>query len=196
MTSPINYPGKIKITCTTARPKPVGTDEALVIGCSDQVKSDLRIYKPKTNDVIACNDAGCYYQQPIRHWVAVHAALFTQWENLRKFRKFEGFYHTHTIKYGTFGGHAHFVWEIEKFGGSVAMLATIVALEMGYNRVVLAGCPMDDSPHFWDLCLDERPKLALDGPSIRDCWTLAKDVYFKDRVRSLSGWTRELLGGP
>jgi hypothetical protein len=68
--------------------------------------------------------------------------------------------------------------------------AAKVALEDGFDRVVLAGVPMDPAAsHF------TRGKPWLQ----RDSFTIGfqKSVpHFAGRVRSMSGWTKELLGMP
>lgn len=68
--------------------------------------------------------------------------------------------------------------------------AAKVALEDGFDRVVLAGVPMDVSAsHF------TRGKPWLH----RDSFTIGfqKSVpFFAGRVRSMSGWSQELLGAP
>jgi hypothetical protein len=65
-----------------------------------------------------------------------------------------------------------------------------VALDDGFKRVVLAGIPMDvDANHF------ARGKPWLQ----RDAFTIGftdSVPFFAGRVRSMSGWSKELLGAP
>jgi hypothetical protein len=67
--------------------------------------------------------------------------------------------------------------------------AAKIALEDGFDRVVLAGVPMSEGHHF----TRQTPWLQ------RDCFTkgFQKSIpYFAGRVRSVSGWTQEMLGTP
>lgn len=68
--------------------------------------------------------------------------------------------------------------------GSSALLAALAALRLGYDRIILCGCP-----------LTGKNDKGSDYESFRIGWQ-NKQKYLDDRVRSLSGWTRELLGAP
>lgn len=68
--------------------------------------------------------------------------------------------------------------------GSSAILGALAGITMGYDRIVLCGCPLTGNAP------EGNPYEAF-----RPGWT---EVYeaIKDNVRSMSGWTRELLGAP
>ena len=87
------------------------------------------------------------------------------------------------------------VWRSDAgIAGTSSLYAVRVALEpLAYERVILAGVPMDGSgrffdppgtPHVWNHVADRGP------------WEIAARLEFHDRVRSVSGWTAELLGEP
>ena len=63
--------------------------------------------------------------------------------------------------------------------GSSTLLGVLAAIKMGYQRIILAGCPLED----------EKYKNFQQG------WQAHLDEYVS-RVRSLSGWTRLFLGCP
>ncbi len=74
--------------------------------------------------------------------------------------------------------------------GCSGFLGLAVALEH-CDKAVLVGMPMDVTPHWdcsqpWQAALQYRPQWER-GPVKR---------RIKDRARSMSGWTRELLGAP
>ena len=76
-------------------------------------------------------------------------------------------------------------------GGSSGLLGTDVALAVA-DKVVLCGIPLDpDQVHY------RRPKKGGWPPAraYRLAWTEAHP-RLKDRVRSMSGWTRKTLGEP
>jgi hypothetical protein len=68
--------------------------------------------------------------------------------------------------------------------GSSALLGTLAALKLGYARIILCGCPMTGEN-------DKGNKYE----SFRVGWT-NKQKFLNDRVRSMGGWTQELLGAP
>lgn len=74
--------------------------------------------------------------------------------------------------------------------GSSGLLAVKVALEEGFDGIVLAGVPMDaQRNHFvrkvtWSSCQMFRKGWEVHLPTIRD------------KTRSMSGWTQERLGAP
>jgi hypothetical protein len=69
--------------------------------------------------------------------------------------------------------------------GSSSLMGAIVARKLGYNRVVLCGCPLEG---------DSFQK-ATPYSSFQKGW-IARLSEVKDYVRSMSGWTSETLGTP
>lgn len=75
------------------------------------------------------------------------------------------------------------------WAGSVSLFAVKIALDLGFDRVVVCGAPLTPTRHYargkpWTPALGYRPawkaRLAQIGPFTRSC----------------SGWTRDLLGAP
>lgn len=82
------------------------------------------------------------------------------------------------------------LWEPGGSSGSSGLFAVRCAIErLGADRVILCGVPMDTQPHFYG----GDPWLAADG--FWPAWIVAMP-YIKNRVRSMSGRTRDLLGAP
>ena len=82
--------------------------------------------------------------------------------------------------------------------GTSPLSAVLVGLEMGYERILLAGVPLDDSGHYFDPSDIHTNRFHQDYKhQERDLmyWKSAMKE-FKGRVKSLSGNTRTLLGGP
>jgi len=76
--------------------------------------------------------------------------------------------------------------------GSTALFAVLTSLAMGYDRAILAGCPLDENGHwyfpdstgpFWN----EQDYIAWKKFALSD---------EAERVKSFSGFTREILGAP
>lgn len=73
--------------------------------------------------------------------------------------------------------------------GSSGLFAVGVAFSLGCEKVLLAGVPMDKQRH-WN-----GTEPWADRDRFAAAWSAVKH-RLEGRVRSLSGWTRELLGGP
>ena len=70
--------------------------------------------------------------------------------------------------------------------GSSSHLGALAAIRLGYKKIILCGCPMTG-----DCPTHKGNKYE----TFRAGWT-AKINILKPYVRSMSGWTRELLGAP
>ena len=73
--------------------------------------------------------------------------------------------------------------------GTSALYAVGAAFDMGAERIILAGCPLDDGPRIDGVC-----SLVEHLDFYRQCW-IAALPELSGRVTSMSGWTRTLLGG-
>lgn len=82
-----------------------------------------------------------------------------------------------------------YLWPGMNASASSGIYGAKVALDDGFDRVVLAGVPMDNSNHF----SRGKPWLQLD--SFLKGLKLSIP-HLKGRVRSMSGRTRDLLGAP
>jgi len=65
---------------------------------------------------------------------------------------------------------------------------------MGYDEIILAGIPCDDSPRFFDP--PGKRHEAFGRETVWDEWLRAKNAVFDGKVKSLSGNTRTWLGEP
>lgn len=72
----------------------------------------------------------------------------------------------------------------EKPPGSSALLGALAAIRLGYERIILCGCPLTG-------------KNARNGSyeNFRQGWTAKRETVL-GKVKSMSGWTREFLGEP
>jgi len=67
--------------------------------------------------------------------------------------------------------------------GSSALLGTLAAIRMGYDKIILCGCP-----------LIGRNDKNQSYEDFREGWIAKKNVVI-GKVKSMSGWTKEFLGG-
>lgn len=82
----------------------------------------------------------------------------------------------------------------EGWQGTSALYAVEIALKLGAEKIVLAGVPMDEGPHYYDTdlgisALGEWLDLYRSG------WRCARPTI-QGIVKSMSGWTRTVLGAP
>jgi len=164
----------------------------LVVGSGPEVRHEIALYK-KECDIMAINDIGAYFYDPIQHWVSMHMQYIETLKPVRKWKGYNQDYTTHTVEpFGQLGGDADMIWKMDRLGGSSSLLGVLIALALGYTEVVLAGIPMDNSGHAFMVSRDYLP-LGLNTEGIRQNWEYAKEHYFEGRVHSLSGWTAKLL---
>jgi len=146
------------------------------------------------------NDIGTVYSDRIDYWVTLHPEKMLQWQRLRRQNGYNDDYCTisHEIyQPGTIPTGDPRIDKAVKYAypgmngsGSSGLLAVKAAQEEGYDRIVLAGVPMTrEQRHFF------TNDLWNERDMFHRAWITAKP-YIKDSVRSLSGWTKELLGYP
>lgn len=166
---------------------------ALCLGGAKSVWSDLQaaevLLDGKPRLIVACNYAGLHYEGRIDAWASLHPELLWQWRRDRA----SGGRNT-DCRYFVYSGHADCGFaELlpERWAASSGLYMAQAALEkMGATGAILCGVPMDpaarhihwpgeweDGSRYWHGVL----KAHADEP---------------DRIRSMSGRTRELFGEP
>lgn len=171
---------------------------ALILGGGVCLWKDLDVFEERRPrhaafDIIAVNDAGWAYRLPLAHWVTLHGENLPVWIALRKQMKY-------AMGFQTWGGTWRTGRDDSKLEaidhvlpvtlvGSSGMHAVEVARFLAYDRIVLAGIPMDGSGHFFD------PTPWGSAIAHREAWTAAA-AEWGGVVRSISGWTSGLLGTP
>lgn len=175
---------------------------ALVIGCAKNCW--LEVWQAKqicSFDTIYCVKlAGVYFSEP-RHfkWVTLHPEWSDDYERQRSEQGLHADYEIIAPPPGEVGMHGKkgniarrvsYRYPGMDSSASSGGYAAKVALEDGHDRVILAGVPMDtDASHF------TRGKPWLQ----RDSFTIGfkkSAQHFAGRVRSMSGWSAEILGTP
>lgn len=146
------------------------------------------------HDVMAVNDIGQWLTCHLEHWCSMHADHLMNWLTLRRHH---GLYcdglqtHCHKEKPGIDNP-----WPmVPNMGGLSGLYAAMLGVLMGYDQVVLAGVPSDGTGRFFD----PPDSGGMHGDrSIIGAWEENMHCYptMMDYVRSLSGYTKEVLGGP
>lgn len=174
---------------------------ALVLGGAACVWSDIEaaLDLGEYDLVVACNDVGAAWPGELDAWVSLHGEKFDLWTARRDKAG-------HPPAKSVIGhavardgvlrmpkaitGYAVHRFEGQKEAGSSGHFAMKYAIEdLGVDKAVLCGIPMDPIPHFFD---------KADWTAWRSHWRgwIEAQPHYKDRARSMSGRTRELLGAP
>lgn len=161
------------------------------------VWDDLRSFNYDGYDVMAIADMMTYFPGPLAHGVSLH----DDWMMSYAFQQFYRGSHANWPPMKTHSGIStkkndwvKYVWPLHRDGGTSGLFGVLIGLLMGYDRIVVAGSPLDDGPHFWEPPWIKREFYGR--PTILKEWERARDAVFDGRVKSLSGNTRELLGAP
>lgn len=185
---------------------------AAVLGGAPNVWDDFGVLRAMVGGrwdglVIVVNDVGVHYPDRVDAWATLHPEKLAEadpdhpggwsWERQRREFGHPGGYTTYARR------RPDLVHEIVENwgGGSVALYAAgPIAFRLGADRVVLCGCPLDTSGAFAGSTTSHTVSEHLE--TYRQGWVRRIERgrepgrYLTENVRSLSGWTKELLGGP
>lgn len=141
-------------------------------------------------DVGAVNEAGRDYTGHLTLWASLHPEKFHRWQRGRERNGLNTDF-TACCHKKHFDTRVDFVTNDIWGGTSGLFLCQIAAINFGYSRIIVCGMPISDSPKYFT---DDQWK----GVSrYRKGWTEAtQQPELKGKIRSMSGWTRELVGPP
>jgi len=159
----------------------------LILGYAACLFDDLAALGPLNCDVMAVNRAGLVVSA-LDHWVSLHPDQLAGFAAARAAAGLAGGFTSWAPDPGP--GIDRVTTDVERFGTSSLYAVRIALHKLGYRRVILAGVPLDDAQPYADGSPIPR---HLGGHRI--AWHHAVPEM-EGRVRSLSGWTRSLLGAP
>jgi hypothetical protein len=149
-------------------------------------------------EVIAVNNMILHWKGRVHHGVSMHPEEPGLWRALRPYYQGEESHvHTHGYrKHGKAGiPECDYIWDLPGGkGGTSSLLAVLIGLALGYERIVLCGVPMDNSGHFYDP--EKHVDRTFGSDFIQAEWSKAIKTMFHGRVRSVSGRTKVWLGEP
>lgn len=157
----------------------------------EDIDAALKLFEP--DFVVACNDGGVVWSGKLDHWVSLHPDQLTERIEMRRARKYPMKFETWSHEKRPNINHVRAYWE-----GSSGLFAAKVAVELGSKRTVLCGIPITHSPHVAGGLTHRR----LGGKdwsrfeSFQGAWVINRDILRQCRVRSMSGYTKELLKSP
>lgn len=159
----------------------------LILGFAAGLFDDLAALGPFDADVMAINRAGLVVGA-LDHWVSLHPDQLAGFARRRDAAGLAGGFTTWSPDPGP--GIDRVTTDVERFGTSALYGVRIALHRLGYDRVILAGVPLDDAQPYVGGAPIPQPLLGH-----RRAWRNARPEIV-GRVRSLSGWTRRLLGAP
>lgn len=132
------------------------------------------------------NHIGIYWEGTFDFWVSLHGdKLLKPWRETRRRAGLPDHLslHTHPTTWHRFPGQTK--------PGSSGLYALKVALcDLGFDRAVLCGIPLEiEAAHF------DTPGPWRPASHYQHGWVQALP-HIRARARSMSGWTRQLLGAP
>lgn len=172
---------------------------ALVVGSAATVWDDLAAARAlgRYDAVIAVNEVGTVLKGRVDAWVSQHPDRFLEWAAARKVKRLSpakriigshrradrpGQHQAATYTDHRFPGQ-------EKSGSSGLFGLRVALIDLGFDRAVLCGVPIStEAGHI-------NPEHRWPDYLYRPGWLQALPMI-KDRARSMSGWTRDLLGEP
>jgi len=169
----------------------------LIAGSARCVWQDIKtFYKSNLyHDVMCVNDVGMHFPGRVDHWYSNDSRMIQRWRAARRPRYTrEHDREMPPVTHSCFGG-ADYRWPWPGHGSS-GLNAVYTGLALGYQRIVLAGIPLDNSGHYFDPpwvkgnFVSEVP----DRKGAPKYWQMAAREVFHGRVRSMSGRTADLLG--
>ena len=166
---------------------------AIVLGGALNVYTDAKaaasLFTPDV--VVAVKDIGMTYPH-VDHWVTYHPERLPRELPIRRKKGLSDPLFIWTYEASRTPTVVGIPFKFIPFrGGSSGFMGMEVGCKVA-DKVVLCGIPMDPNmKHF------SRPKAKgwPEGKFYRQAW-MKHLSEFKDRVRSMSGWTKEVLGEP
>ena len=173
-------------------PKELGSCSGplLILGGARCVWDDYAKVRPWPHDLMVINDLGSTLHDPFQHWVTLHGNYAADW---KRYRLRHGGHKEYLFHSKSGAPHTDVVWNFAHSGSVSGLFACFIALLLGYDRIILAGCPQDGQGHYFDPPWEQHKdfsRASNEGP-----WTKALPIL-AGKVTSLSGRTREWLGSP
>jgi hypothetical protein len=170
----------------------------VILGSGRCLWDDLENLGDFGGDVMGINFSGLFYPGRLDHWASLHPnIIFEHAIPLKQlFTPQNRSTHIYRHRPSWVQGPADCVWDIDDARtGSSGLFAVLISLVMGYEKIVLAGIPMDGSGHFYGpsgghgVGMQHHTMLKYWGPHL-------ENIRKSNRVRSMSGKTRGWFGEP
>lgn len=146
--------------------------------------------------VFAVNDAGMYLPG-FSHWVTLHSEKMAAWASVRECdASLDQRFSTHSV---TQGNRVEWVWAgLDPYFGLSGYFAMQIAYLMGFDQIILCGCPGDGTPRFFESSVGRPDAYAYNDKNIMYQFhnEMNRVPALKAKVKSMNGWTRHFFGSP
>lgn len=164
------------------------------LGGAESVWSDLDAARALVGDrdyhIGAVNEAARDFPGHLDLWCTLHQEKLEKWQRGRERAG-------RNTDYLCCSHKGHPLARVDRIykevwpGSSGLFLCTTAVLALGYEKVIICGIPMDGRPHY------HKQQEWRDAEHYRRAWSRAsRHPHMEDRIKSMSGWTREKLLGP
>lgn len=186
--------------------------KALVIGCAACVWDDLEAAEPLANyDAIYCvKQMGIHFPKKFDVWITLHPEVMDDYETQRREKGFPDGYQIVAPPPNELGMHgakgniarrvSYILSKDLSASASSGLYGAKVAVEDGFDRVVLAGIPMTpEGGHFLPASRNVSGHTRGAIWSGHSSFVVGMNValpQLKGKVRSMSGYTEKVLGAP
>ena len=168
----------------------------IVLGSAPCLWDDLDASNDITRgefETIAVNCAGVLFEGNLNIWVSAHGTALVDLIEKRRALGLD-------MNFDAYGNFAKseksgdvIRWNRSSCNGSSGLLAALVAIELGFDKIILCGMPLVGEEG-----INTDGKVAPQPTPYHHYqhgWTLLQNIL-RDHVRSMSGWTRETFGAP
>lgn len=140
--------------------------------------NDAAVLLPHLDHIVSLHTPKLY------HWVELRADVTSGGYGNRDFKVHDG---------GLYGQEGHYQWTgLTPMMALSGYFAMQIAYLMGCDPIVLAGCPGDSTPRYWETASTKTYAQVSNTQIVEE---MGYKPEFKKVVRSMSGWSKEFFGG-
>jgi len=179
----------------TPEPLTRPNDTCLILGDGRSAPQDMYSFLEwgVPHDVISIGRSINLYEGNILHWANVDGSDSKWWAEHLPLKNNGKMPLRHTI--GELDWY-DVIWDDglpdgSAWHGSTALFAALIALQMDYHKIILAGCPLDEAGHWYHN--DDQKGPIWEGGTYRR-WLDFSEEDDAVRVRSMSGYTAKIVG--
>ena len=158
----------------------------------------LQVLDGKPFEVMTINDMAMHFlDKPITHAVSLHPEMLEPMRQIRiRTSRDQAYFTTHThVSNNIYKVDFH--WNSEFGGGTSTLLAVEIALFLGYEKLIICGTPLDNSPHYWEDDYKEKSnRCKFPESNSIDTWRSYFEQFpdNKEKVRVISGNLIDVCG--
>jgi len=179
--------------------------ELIIVGGGWCVWEDLSRIHWESYDIMCVNDIYMHFPGDVDHYYSNDHHWMPKWVEARRQLLSRAYPKTTKFHTNRFGSDGIVKWPWTGHGTS-GLNAIYTGLALGYDKIILAGIPLDNGGHYFDPRPSENTgswgnrkfshfveEIPVKAGELK-YWKNAKDNVFQGKVTSLSGRSKDLLG--